>query len=129
MLLALAACGGRILVPAERSDPSTDPDAVDDAGARLDSFIDPSKGCGVVLDVRICTPICGAFDCCASLYDDRGQPDGVGMCWIDEPHVRPCNESCEACVHKEPGLDVCVPEYLCTGFASLSGKNPCFKPK
>jgi hypothetical protein len=129
MLLALAAlwtgCGGRIIVPAERTDPSSDASAEKTA----DRFIDPSSGCALVLDVRICTPSCGAFDCCESLYDDRGLPDGVGMCWIDRANPKACSTSCDACVHKSPGEDVCVPEYLCTGFVSLSGKNPCFKPK
>src|SRR5205823_11742786 len=120
--LALAACGG-LIAPSERADLSSDAGAMDGGDDRNDaSSIDLSDGCGVVLDVRICTPTCGAFDCCEPLYDDRGVPDGVGMCWIDQPHPRACNATCAACVHRAPGEDVCVPEYLCTGFVSLSGK-------
>src|SRR6266498_5520568 len=113
LFLALAACGGRIIVPAERTDPSSDAgvgEGESDAG-----YVDLSRGCALVLDVRMCTPMCVAFDCCETLYDDRGNPDGVGMCWIDQPNPRPCNASCAACVHKAPGEDVCVPDYLCIG--------------
>ena len=122
---AWAACGGRTVL--EDTIPGVPPKK--DAGSSTtlvdgevaDNWTVVGPGCAVVLDVRMCTPKCTQFDCCESLYDGKGSPLGVGMCWIDRPTMQPCNVGCAACVHKMPGVDICVPEYLCTGFRSLSG--------
>jgi hypothetical protein len=135
LLVCMGACGGRTVL--EDTEPTPhDTHTTSDASATLQDGGKPDHsvtsiqaGCAVVLDVRMCTPKCTQFDCCETLYDAKGAPAGVGICWIDRNTQQLCNTSCEACVHKEPGLDICVPAYLCTGLRSLSGIDPCFKPK
>lgn len=137
LLLAgiLCACGGRTVledidpVPTSHHDGGSSSIDPNSEGGTVDNWTTVGPGCAIVLDVRMCTPKCTQFDCCEPLYENNGSVAGVGICWIDRPKTQTCNTSCAACVHKAPGVDVCVPEYLCTGLESLSGENPCFKPK
>lgn len=131
LLVVMGSCGGRTVLEdtIPGAPPTQDGGAIKSDAEKEDNWTTVGPGCAIVLDVRMCTPQCRQFDCCESLYDANGSPAGVGICWIDRPKEQTCNRSCEACVHKTPDLDVCVPPYLCTGLQSLSGKDPCFKPK